>query len=89
MGGGEVKRLLICLALAACSPKPPVQVSIPVAVPCIAPEAVPTIPAPLADMPNDANAALSLALDALLEWKAYGVEADGMLRACSVVSAPR
>ena len=84
-----MKRLLICLALAACSPKPPVQVSIPVAVPCIAPEDVPTIPAPLADMPNDANAALSLALDALLEWKAYGVEADGMLRACSVVSAPR
>ena len=74
-----------CACLAACAQKPPVQVSIPVAVPCIAPEAVPTIPAPLADMPNDANAALSLAIDRLLDWRLYGIAADGVMRACSGV----
>ena len=80
-----MKRLVICLALAACAPKPPVQVSVPVATPCIAADAVPTRPEPLSAMPSDANAALSLTLDKLLEWKAYGVESDGKLRACSVV----
>ena len=74
-----------CACLAACAQKPPVQVSIPVAVACIKPEQIPTRPDALADMPDDANAALALALDKLLDWRAYGVEADGKLRACSVV----
>jgi hypothetical protein len=72
-----------CACLAACAQKPPLQVSIPVATPCLAPDAVPVQPAPLDDMPADANAALSVALDKLLEWRLFGIEADGKLKACA------
>lgn len=80
-----LKIALSCACLAACAQKPPVQVSIPVAVSCIAHDKVPTLPTPLAEMPDDANAALALALDKLVDWKAYGIEADGALRACSQI----
>jgi len=71
--------------LASCTGKPPVQVSVPVAVPCIAPDKVPQLPPPLGAMPDDANAALSLAIDRLLDWRLYGIAADGVMRACSGV----
>jgi len=58
---------LSCAGLAACAQNPPVQVSVPVAVPCIAPDKVPQLPPPLGAMPDDANAALSLAIDGVLQ----------------------
>lgn len=76
---------LSCACLSACAHNPPVQVSVPVAVPCIAPDKVPTLPPPLGAMPTDANAALSLAIDRLLDWKLYGIAADGVMRACAAV----
>lgn len=76
---------LSCAGLAACAQNPPVTVSVPVAVPCIAPDKVPQLPPPLGAMPDDANAALSLAIDRLLDWRLYGIAADGVMRACSAV----
>ena len=75
----------IALALASCTGKPPVTVSVPVAVPCIAPDKVPQLPPPLGAMPGDANAALSLAIDRLLDWRLYGIAADGVMRGCAGV----
>jgi len=80
-----MKRLALCLLLAGCAGKPPVQVSVPVAVPCLAPSQVPPLPAKLPPLPDDANSALSLALDSLLEWRVYGGEADAKLRACATL----
>ena len=82
-GGGCI--VMAGLLLASCTGKPPVQVSVPVAVPCIAPDKVPQLPPPLGAMPEDANAALSLAIDRLLDWRLYGIAADGVMRACSGV----
>lgn len=72
--------------LASCAPKPPVQVSVAVPVPCIAPDKVPTPPVPPQFFPlGDSDAALSIALGSLIEYKAYVVEADGALRGCAGV----
>lgn len=73
------------MLLASCTGKHPVQVSVPVAVPCIAPDKVPQLPPPLGAMPDDANAALSLAIDRLLDWRLYGIAADGVMRGCAGV----
>ena len=75
----------IAILLASCTGKPPVTVSVPVAVPCIAPDKVPQLPPPLGAMPEDANAALSLAIDRLLDWRLYGIAADGVMRGCAGV----
>lgn len=77
--------LIAAIMLASCAPKPPVQVSVPVPVPCLKPADVPALPSDLPAMPDDANAALSLAIDKLVDWSRYGKEADSKLRACSQI----
>lgn len=79
--------IIAALLLAGCAtPREPairtVEVKVPVPVACV--ERVPELPAPLpAPPPADAGQALSLALAKLLEWRAYGIEADGKLSACA------
>jgi hypothetical protein len=85
-----MKRLAVALLLTACTTKPlprvetvTVKVATPVA--CIDPANIPTRPAPLSKMPDDANAALAMTLSKLLDWRAFGIEAEGVLRGCSTI----
>ncbi len=74
--------ILAALALAACAPKPPVTVAVPV--PCLRADQVPPVPPRLPQpAPADARDALDLALASLADWKAYGAVADPLLRACA------
>jgi hypothetical protein len=75
------------LLLAGCATTRPepivrtIEVKVPVPVACV--ERVPEIPGGLGDMPETDKARLARALERLLEWRAYGIEADGIMRACS------
>ena len=73
---------MIALALAACAPKPPVTVAVPV--PCLRADQVPAKPGPLPKpAPVDARDALDLAMISLLEHRGYADTADKLLRACA------
>jgi|GEM_PF-3975020 len=81
-----IRVFALALLLAGCAtPREPVvrtiEVRVPVPVVCV--DRVPERPAGLGEMPGDVVTALSRALARLLEWQAYGVEADGKLRACA------
>lgn len=83
-----IRVFALALLLAGCAtPREPVvrtiEVRVPVPVQCLRADDVPTPPAGLGAPPSDIRAALSLALARLLEWRAYGIAADGMLRACA------
>lgn len=84
------RRILLALLLSGCAHHPArietVTVNVPVPVPCIAAADIPTKPAPLSKMPDDANAALAAALSSLLDWQAYSIAADGALYACATVA---
>lgn len=82
----------LALLLTSCA-TPPVAhietVRVPVIVPtaCLRADQVPARPAGLGDLPADAVQALDVALSRLIDWKVYGVAADGMLRTCSKIAA--
>ena len=83
--------LLAIWLASGCAGKPrvvyrTVEVQVPVATPCISATDLPLLPGPLPAMPADANAALSLSLAQNFRWTAYGIEADGLLRACAGLS---
>lgn len=82
--------LIAAALLAGCATTRPepvirtVEVRVPVPVACV--DRVPDLPAPLpSPPPKDVREALNVALAALLDWRAYGTEADGKLRACAAV----
>ena len=60
-----------------------VKVSVPVA--CVAAADIPAPPAKLArPLPDDADKLLSLVLGQLLGWQDYGMQADAILRGCTI-----
>ena len=65
-----------------------VEVKVPVSVPCLSVTDIPPLPDPLPTMPADANAALSLSLARNFRWRAYGNEADALLRVCAGLVSP-
>jgi hypothetical protein len=76
---------MLCLASCAAKPLPRVEtvtVKVPVPVACIDPSQIPPRPAKPA-MPNDAIAALAVALGWLADWDAWGATVEPMLKACA------
>lgn len=74
--------------LSGCSPATrtvyqPVEVKVPVMVPCVTPDDMPVKPGPLPAMPQDANRALSLSLALNYMWADFGAEVEAILSACA------
>jgi hypothetical protein len=74
------------LALTGCPERTPrvetITVKVPVPVTCVDPAQIPAKPvAP--EMPNDAIAALAVALGWVADWVVYGATADPLLKACA------
>ena len=62
-----------------------VQVRVPVPVACVAAADIPAPPTKLArPLPDDADKLLSLVLGKLLGWQDYGMQADAILRGCTI-----
>ena len=80
--------LVALMILAGCAHDPEpivriVEVKVPVPVACLRADQVPTLPDGLGEQPDSVEAALSRALSRLIEWVAYGAEADAKLKACA------
>ena len=77
--------IIALVAVASCSPKPPLRVEIPVAVRCIDPAQIPATPRPLSDapMPDSVSAALDVAMSKIAEWSGYGLKAAPLMANCS------
>lgn len=81
--------ILIALALAGCSTKPPAVEVRTVEVPvirveqCVARKDIPTKPGALPKRPKGISAALDIAVAKVLELQTYADKADALIRGCA------
>jgi hypothetical protein len=78
--------VLVALLLAGCATTQPrierVEIKVPVAVRCVEPGDLKPLP-PKPPLPDNATAALAVAVGWLADLWPWAVEADGRLRACA------